>query len=85
MADVCVGQLDFHYELARLNKKDVEQTGTPIYIIFPEMKENCATMLVLTNLKTEKSERNDYLPPTVMQMLDILSIRFCIPYRCVCV
>lgn len=66
-----VGKLDIHYELARLNKSAVEQTKTPIYFVFPEMKENCSTMLVLTDLKNDHSERNDYIPPTVMQMLDI--------------
>lgn len=70
-----VGKLDIHYELARLNKADVERTGTPIHFVFPETKENCTTMLVLTNLKNENSKRNDYLPPTVLQMFDILRER----------
>lgn len=70
-----VGKLDIHYELARLNKADVERTGTPVHFVFPETKENCSTMLVLTNLKNENSKRNDYLPPTVMHMLEILQAR----------
>ena len=66
-----VGKLDIHYELARLNKEAVERTGTPVHFVFPETKPDCTTMLVLTNLKNENSKRNDYIPPTVMQMLDI--------------
>lgn len=71
-----VGKLDIHYELARLNKADVERTQTPIYQVFPETKENCSTMLVLTTLKNDNSQRNDYLPPTVMRMLDIHRARY---------
>ena len=71
-----VGKLDIHYELARLNKADVERTQTPIFQVFPETKENCSTMLVLTTLKNDNSQRNDYLPPTVMRMLDIHRARY---------
>ncbi len=70
-----VGKLNIHFELARLNKDSVKRTGTPIHFVFPETKPDSKTMLVLTNLKNENSKRNDYIPPTVMQMLDILRVQ----------
>lgn len=71
LANDSVGKLDIRCTLARIDKGDAERTHTVIHLVFPEMKKNCTSMLVLADVKNEYSNRDDYLPPTVMAMLAI--------------
>ena len=61
--------LEIRQELKRCDKKVLEVLETrkrsTVYFIFPEMKENCKTSLVLKAPKTESSVRTVYLPNTV--------------------
>lgn len=70
-ADDNVGKLEIHCTLERVNKRDAELTHMMIHLVFPEIKKNCSTMLVLADVKNDYSFRADYLPPTVMAMLAI--------------
>jgi integrase len=62
---LCVRQ-----ELARLKRKDIEDTGTVIYREFPTvMGKPTSTVLVLKKPKTEKSVRKIYMSTTLAENL----------------
>ena len=50
--------------------KLLEERGrVNVYFRFPELKENCSTCLVLTDVKTDSSVRRVYVPETVAREL----------------
>ena len=61
------------HELKRCNKADLklleERGRVNVYLRFPELKENCSTCLVLTDVKTDSSVRRVYVPETVAHAL----------------
>ncbi len=61
------------HELKRCNKADLElleeRGRVNVYFRFPELKENCSTCLVLTDVKTDSSVRRVYVPETVARVL----------------
>ena len=61
------------HELKRCNKADLklleERGRVNVYYRFPELKENCSTCLVLTDVKTDSSVRRVYVPETVARAL----------------
>ncbi len=61
------------HELKRRNKADLklleERGRVNVYLRFPELKENCSTCLVLTDVKTDSSVRRVYVPETVAHAL----------------
>ena len=67
--DGSTGVLNVRNELARLSKKEVEETGTVIHFKFPNVKKNATTSLYLKAPKSEKSNRDNFLSPSVVQML----------------
>ena len=68
--------LEIRQELKRCDKKALEvlesRKRSTVYFVFPEMKDNCKTSLVLKSPKTESSVRTVYLPNTVaMELLKL--------------
>ena len=62
--------LEVKQELARLDKKDIEDTKTVIYRMFPAVTGmKTKTVLVLKKPKTDKSIRSIYLSPTLAKRL----------------
>lgn len=61
------------HELKHCNKADLklleERGRVNVYYRFPELKENCSTCLVLTDVKTDSSVRRVYVPETVARAL----------------
>ena len=61
------------HELKRCNKDDLklleERGRVNVYLRFPELKKNCSTCLVLTDVKTDSSVRRVYVPETVAREL----------------
>ena len=67
--DGSTGVLTVRNELARLSKEEVEETGTVIHFRFPDVKINATTSLYLKAPKNEKSNRDNFLSQTVVEML----------------
>ncbi len=69
--------LEIRQELKRCDKKALEvlesRKRSTVYFVFPEMKDNCKTSLVLKSPKTESSVRTVYLPNTVA--LELLKLK----------
>lgn len=65
--------IDDVHELKRCNKEDLrlleERGRVNVYLRFPELKKECNTCLVLTDVKTDSSVRQVYVPPTVAKAL----------------
>ena len=59
--------------MKRCNKADLklleERGRVNVYLRFPELKENCSTCLVLTDVKTDSVVRRVYVPETVARAL----------------
>ena len=58
-------------ELARLSVKHIEQTGTTVYLKFPPLVPNQATVMVLKKPKTASSVRNIYIPDELAEELKL--------------
>lgn len=71
-----VGRLDIRSELTRVNKAMAERTRMKFHLVFPDMKKNCTSKMGLADVKNEYSNRNDFLPPTVMAMLEVQRRRY---------
>ncbi len=67
--DGSVGKLVIENALARLRKDMIEETKTEIHFMFPNIKDDATTTLVLKAPKTDGSNRTNYISPSIVQML----------------
>lgn len=67
--DGSIGKLTIHNALARLRKDKIEETKTEIHFMFPNIKEDASTVLVLKAPKTDGSNRTNYISPSIVKML----------------
>ncbi|MBR5361976.1 MAG: tyrosine-type recombinase/integrase [Oscillospiraceae bacterium] len=64
-----IGKLNIRSELARLTFEDIRRTGTVIHFQFPNEVPNSKSALFLKEVKTERSDRDNYIPDYVLRRL----------------
>ena len=67
--DGSLGTLIIENELARLRKDKIEETKTEVHFMFPNIKKDAVTALVLKALKNDESNRINFLSPSIVKML----------------
>lgn len=67
--DGTIGTLTIRSSLARLRKDKIAETKTEVHFTFPNVKEDAVIVLVLKALKTDDSNRTNYISPSIVRML----------------